>query len=117
MTDRQRCRGDNHKPNCAHLGLDPKRKYCRGDKHRFACAHLAPGGVSDAGVDLGENGPYLTPSAPLQARDIAGAFRASGRDPRPSCERCGEQYVELIYGKDFASATWLCRPCYRTIRQ
>ena len=37
---RLRCRGDRHRPGCAHLGADPVRIRCRGDKHRPGCGHL-----------------------------------------------------------------------------
>lgn len=39
---RQRCRGDAHRPGCAHLGNDPTRKLCRGDAHKPNCRHLHP---------------------------------------------------------------------------
>jgi hypothetical protein len=40
--DRQRCRGDRHRPDCAHLGNDPTRLRCRGNKHKPLCKHLNP---------------------------------------------------------------------------
>ena len=39
---RLRCRGDRHRPGCAHLGNDPTRKLCRGDEHKPNCRHLNP---------------------------------------------------------------------------
>ena len=36
---RLRCRGDKHRPGCAHLGNDETRRYCSGDKHRPGCKH------------------------------------------------------------------------------
>ena len=53
--ERQRCRGDNHKPNCAHLGLDPDRRRCRGEKHAFHCDHVRAAEAAktaDSGRDL-----------------------------------------------------------------
>ena len=39
---RLRCRGERHKPGCAHLGNDLTRTRCRGGAHVPGCRHLIP---------------------------------------------------------------------------
>lgn len=48
---RLRCRGDRHKPGCAHLGRDEMRQRCRGDRHRPGCSHFL--GTPEAAIVAG----------------------------------------------------------------
>lgn len=132
---RLRCRGDNHKPNCAHLGLDPSRKYCRGDKHRMGCEHLGdekPRVVGRPRVNrvraaaLRREANKRAKSGLISQDDPQYPSRvASDHAPHEtppeiepyqgtvaiSCDRCFVAPAAVIVGAHLGDCEWLCGRC------
>lgn len=103
---RKRCRGELHRPGCAHLGNDPSRKRCRGEFHRPDCPHLNPRQKSRVRPDkaLSEQQVLGHPEEPKEALIPAFGYVLSGAYTDPVAPALSPHFT----GVSWASTSCLC---------